>query len=119
MLQLYLVIRKPRNFLVLLCLFISTSLALHFMHGYDSDWGATNLMLSIEATIAGAVLMMKAEESAEMQRQNSIEQAKMLAGVLAIAEAQREILADNAEVLRALRDSNERVLKALIEGETS
>ena len=122
MLRLYLTVRKPRNFLILLCLFICVSLLLHFFHGYDSDFGATNLILSIEATVAGAVLMMVAEESAEIQARmlkQLVEmgeaQAKTLKGVLLIAEAQRDALIDHAALLRVLRESDERILKALTE----
>lgn len=123
MLRLYLTVRKPRNFLILLCLFICVSLLLHFFHGYDSDFGATNLILSIEATVAGAVLMMVAEESAEMQERmlkQLVEmgeaQTKTLKGVLLIAEAQRDALIDHAALLRLLRESDERILKALTKG---
>lgn len=87
-LRFYLSVRKPKNFLILLCIFIVTSLLLHFVRGYDSDFGATNLILSIEATIAGAVLMMVAEQSSETQ-------GRMLAALLEMAEAQRDMLKDN------------------------
>lgn len=116
-LRLYLTVRKPRNFLILLCLFIATSLTCHWLGNYDADLGLTNLILSIEASTAGAVLMMVAEQSAEMQREASEAQAKMLAAVLAIAEAQRDMLADHATLLRALREGDERILKALTEEE--
>lgn len=78
MLRLYLFARKPRNFLILLCVFISVSLLLHFLRGYDSDFGMTNLILSIEASTASAVLMMLAEEAAERQKEQVEYQTKML-----------------------------------------
>jgi hypothetical protein len=131
LLRVYLWLRSPSHFLVLLCTFVGTSLALHFMRGYDSDWGATNLILSIEASIAGAVLMMVAEESASMQKSASKAQAEMLAmvlsmteaqertlkGVLLIAEAQRDMLLDHRAVLQALKEGDERILKTLTEGD--
>ena len=122
MLRLYLTVRRPRNFLILLCLFILSSLLLHYFHGYDSDFGATNLILSIEATVAGAVLMMVAEESADIQARMLTQlvemgeaQAKTLKGVLLIAEAQRDALIDHAALLRVLRESDERILNVLKE----
>jgi uncharacterized membrane protein len=132
-LRIYLWLRSPRHFLVLLCTFVGTSLALHFTNGYDGDWGATNLILSIEASIAGAVLMMVAEESAAMQRANAKAQADMLAvvltmteaqektlkGVLLIAEAQRDMLLDHRALLEALKAGDERILKTLTEGDPS
>lgn len=98
LLRFYLTIRKPRNFLKLLCLFIGTSLTLHWLRGYDHEWGSTNLILSIEATVAGAVMLMVQEESAQL-----IE--KMLERIIALEEM---VLA-----------SEDRILKVLTEGESN
>jgi hypothetical protein len=117
LLRLYMTVRKPRNFLILLCIFIGVSLALHLFGSYDVDFGATNLILSIEASTASAVLMMVAEESAELQRQTVDSQGQMLAALLAIAEAQRDMLTDHTALLRSIREADERLLKALTEGE--
>jgi hypothetical protein len=124
LLRFYLTVRRPRNFLILLCIFIGTSLLLHFLNGYDGDWGATNLILSIEASTAGAVLMMVAESSAETQErmlealvEMSQSQDKTLKGVLLIAEAQRDMLMDHANLLRALKDGDDRILKTLTDKE--
>lgn len=131
LLRLYLTVRKPRNFLIILCTFIGTSLFLHFACGIDGDFGATNLILSIEASTAGAVLMMVAEESAAWQKEHAERQSrtlaevravsesteKMLEGVLLIAEAQREMLLDHASILRVLRDGDQRILEALMKAE--
>jgi hypothetical protein len=106
MLDLYLTIRKPRNFLKLLCLFISCSVALHFSFGYDIEWGSTNMILSIEATIAGAVMLMVQEESAEMQ-------GKTLSALLKMAEAAKERDTEQLNLMRSIRESDERFLKIL------
>jgi len=113
LMRIYLTFRKPRNFLVVLILFIAVSLTLHFVLGTDADLGLTNLILSIEASTAGAVLMVVAEESAELQRQTVDSQGRMLAALLAIAEAQRDMLTDHTALLRAIREADERLLKAL------
>jgi hypothetical protein len=110
-LRFYLTVRKPRNFLKVVFTFIGTSLILHWMRGYDADWGSTNLILSIDATIASTVMLMVQEEGAEMQQ-------RMLEALVSMAEAQRDMLADHATTLRALRDGDERIIKALTEGET-
>lgn len=117
LLRLYMTVRKPRNFLILLCIFIGVSLALHFFGSYDGDFGATNLILSIEASTASAVLMMVAEESAELQRRTVESQGQLLSALLAITEAQRDMLTDHTSLLRAIRDADERLLKALTEKE--
>jgi uncharacterized membrane protein len=98
-LSLYLTARKPRNFLKLVIVFIVASATAHWLRGYDSDWGLTNLIFSTEATIAGAVMLMFQEEAAEradrmlarLVEMNEA-QAKTLKGVLLIAEAQRDAL---------------------------
>lgn len=93
-LRFYLTVRKPRNFLKLLCIFIGASLMLHWFRGYDHEWGSTNLILSIEATVAGAVMLMVQEESAQM-----IE--KMLARIISLEEA---VLASEERILKVLTD---------------
>jgi hypothetical protein len=102
----YVTIRKPRNFLKIVFTFIGTSLVLHWLRGYDADWGSTNLILSIDATIASTVMLMIQEEAAERME-------KMLTAMLDMAAAQRDMLTDHAALLRALREGDERILKTL------
>lgn len=121
-LRFYLTVRKPRNFLKIVFTFIGTSLALHWLRGYDSDWGSTNLILSIDATIASTVMLMVQEEGAEVQARMLAKlvemgkaQEKTLKGVLLIAEAQRDMLIDHASMLKALKLGDEQILDALKE----
>jgi hypothetical protein len=130
-LQLYLTLRNPRNFLWLLCGYIASSLVFHCTMGYDSDFGLTNLIMSIEASTAGAVLMMVAEESARVTaemlrlvvqmvkelRQISDAQERTLKGVMLMVEAQRDTLIDQKKLLQALKESDERILKVLTQRE--
>lgn len=110
--RLYLTVRKPRNFLKIVFVFIATSLSLHWMRGYDADFGATNLILSIDATIAGTIMLMFQEEGAERME-------RMVEALIAMAEAARDRDAEQIALLRALKESDERLLKALTEGEQS
>lgn len=105
-LRFYLTVRKPRNFLKIVCVFVSTSLLLHWLRGYDSDWGATNLILSIDATIASTIMLMIQEEGAERMD-------RMLAALVSMAEAQRDMLADHTALLKAIRDGDKRILQTL------
>lgn len=107
-LRFYLTVRKPRNFLKIVFTFIATSLTLHWLRGYDADWGSTNLILSIDATIASTVMLMVQEEGAEMQQ-------RMLAALVSMAESQRDMLTDHATLLRSLRDGDARILQTLTE----
>ena len=112
----YLRFRSPRCFLIVLSTFIVTSLLLHHFRGYDADWGGTNLTLSIEASVASAVITVAAEETIMLLRKildivHKIDtvsaehrqilvvlqdlaqrQERTLHGVLLIAEAQRDAL---------------------------
>lgn len=106
LLRLYMTVRKPRNFLILLTVFIATSLLFHFLGSYDADFGATNLVLSIEASTASAVLMMIAEESSAWQQEHTEAQSRMLASLLAVEEKHEQILLG----LQAL---DERILNAI------
>lgn len=139
--RLYLRFRHPKVFLIALCTFICTMLGLHYFFGVDSDWGGTNLTLSCEASVASAVVTVAAEETirllkividrlhelhvvavgirkvvAAMQEQGEVSD-KTLRGVLLIAEAQRDMLLDHRALLQALKDGDERILKALTEGD--
>lgn len=138
--RLYLRFRSPKIFLVALSGFIVSSLYLHYTHGYDSDWGGTNLSLSIEASVASAVITVAAEETLRLLKAifgivtrllamaktqerilnmllaMSEAQNKTLNGVLLIAEAQRDMLIDHASLLRALKQGDERILETLKEG---
>lgn len=107
-LRFYLTVRKPRNFLKIVFTFICTSLLLHWLRGYDADWGSTNLILSIDATIASTVMLMVQEEGAEMQQ-------RMLEALVNMAEAQRDMLDDHAALLRTLREGDARILETLTE----
>lgn len=105
-LRFYLTIRKPRNFLKIVFVYITTSLLLHWFHGYDSDWGATNLILSIDATIASTIMLMIQEEGAERMD-------RVLEALLALAESARERDIEQLALMRSMRESDERVLQML------
>lgn len=123
-LRFYLTVRKPRNFLKIACVFIASSLSLHWLHGYDPEFGATNLILSIDATIASAIMLMIQEEGAALQEEMLKKLVEMgrhqdetLRGVLLLAEASRDMLVDHEKFLRALREGDVRILEALSEGD--
>lgn len=130
--RLYLRFRQPKVFLIALMVFIVTSTILHFVRGYDSDWGTTNLTLSVEASIASAVLTVAAEESIYLLREilkivtlvhsivtllkeQGLTVEKILKGVLLIAEAQREVLMDHATILRTMQENDRMILELLKE----
>jgi len=141
--RLYLRFRSPKVFVVALCTFIVTMLTLHFGLGYDADWGGTNLTLSIEASVASAVITAAFPEmirllrfiidrlddlhtvavetrriAADLQEHGQMIE-KTLKGVLLIAESQRDMLLDHRALLQALNDGDARILKALTEEDES
>lgn len=105
-LRFYLTVRKPRNFLKIVFVFIGSSLTLHWLRGYDADWGATNLILSIDATIASTIMLMIQEEGG--QRMD-----RMLETLVKMAEASRERDVQMLELMRAFKESDERLLQTL------
>lgn len=128
--RLYLRFREPKVFLIALCVFVVSSLLLHFFRGYDADFGRTNLTLSVEASIASAVLTVAAEETIELLKriltvveqvhaiavtlkELDADQRKILKGVLLIAEAQREVLTDHATILRTMQENDRAILELL------
>lgn len=130
--RLYLRFREPKIFLIALCVFVVSSLLLHFFRGYDADFGRTNLTLSVEASIASAVLTVAAEETlyllreilgvvklvyelVKLVKEQGLTTEKILKGVLLIAEAQREVLIDHATILRTMQESDRAILELLKE----
>lgn len=130
--RLYLRFRQPKVFLIALMVFITTSLILHFTRGYDSDWGSTNLTLSVEASVASAVLTVAAEETiyllreilaivklvyelVKLVKEQGLTIEKILKGVLLIAEAQREVLMDHSTILRTMRENDQLIVELLKE----
>lgn len=125
LMRLYVAVRNPRYFLWLLCGFVVSSLYSHIRLGYDGDFGLTNLVLSIEASTAGAVLMVVADASAELCERMLKAILELVteirantAATLEIAEAQRAMIADCASVMRSIKESDDRLLKILTKGET-
>lgn len=75
--------RGSRNFLLGLAAFIAAGLAAHFVLGWDADFGALNLLLSMEASLSVALLMMWNERQDEAE-------AKRLEYLVHLMEAVRD-----------------------------
>jgi hypothetical protein len=105
-LRAYLQFRNPKVFLFVLGAFIITSSLCHLIFGYDTDWGTTNLTLSIEASVAGAVLMMVAENSSRVQDRMAKVQQEQLAALLEMAAAERQLLTDHITILKEIREND-------------
>lgn len=112
-LRIYLAFRDPKIFLVVLASFIITSVTAHLFVAWDADWGMTNLTLSIEASVAGAVLMMVAERSARVQDEMAKMQREQLSALIAMAEADRSLASDTANMLRQLIENDQQFLTLL------
>ena len=108
LLRLYQAFRHPRNFLVLLVAFVSASFLAHLLRGYDADFGITNLALSVEASVASAVLMLLAEQGQRLADEARIRHGEMLTAVLEQTKALQELMREHASALRLHADSIER-----------
>lgn len=105
--------RDPGNFLRIVLLFISGSLALHFAVHYDPEWGATNLILSIEATVASAALMLLARENQRRNEESARVQAQMLETLLQLAQADQRALERGGQLLQDLIEHDKRSIATL------
>ena len=105
--------RDPGNFLRALLLFISLSATLHFALHYDPDWGATNLILSIEASVASAALMLLARESQRRAEEAARIQACMLETLLVLAQAEQRALERGEQLLGELLEHERRTIDIL------
>lgn len=120
-LRTYLAFRDPKFFLVVLVAYITGSLFAHINLGYDADFGLTNLVLSIEASTASAVLMMVAERTAATQSEMAKVQREQLATLVQMTDITRQMLQDHVEILTEIRENDRAVLeylKALHRGPT-
>ena len=105
--------RDPGNFLRIVLLFISASLTLHFAVHYDPDWGATNLILSIEATVASAALMLLARENQRRNEESARMQAQMLETLLQLAQSDQRALERGGQLLQDLIEHDKRSIATL------
>jgi uncharacterized membrane protein len=116
--RIYATFRGSKAFLVGLVTFVFTWITLHFVFGIDPEFGMLNLFLSSEASISLAFFTMLSDRQDQHANAQGEALAKMLAALLTIAESQRDMLRDHAEVLRALREGDERLLKVLTKEES-
>ena len=119
-LRFYLTVRKPRNFLKIVCVFVATSLSLHWLRGYDPDWGATNLILSIDATIASTIMLMIQEEGAERikpaLRWLAARYGYTLGAVAAQPTTGEEVERSVAIAIRTASDACAKTIEAAVDG---
>lgn len=76
-----------------------------------------NLVFSWLAGVQAPVIMISQNRQEEVQRRLVEDIYRISQAALLIVESQRDMLSDHAELLRALRESDERILKTLTEGE--
>jgi len=108
--------RDPKFFLIVLIAFILGSMFAHTQFAYDSDFGLTNMILSIEASTASAVLMMVAERTAAQQDEMARVQREQLATLIEMAQLSRQSLQDQVDLLREIR-ANDQMLLEFIRGQ--
>lgn len=77
-----------------------------------------NLVFSWLAGVQAPVIMISQNRQEEVQRRLVEDIYQISQAVLAVVEVQRDTLADQAELLRLLRESDERILKTLTGGES-
>lgn len=101
-LRAYMTFRDPKFFLIVLVLYIVGALVAHTSWAWDPEFGLTNLILSIEASTASAVLMMVAERTAAIQDEMAKLQREQMTRLLDISEANAQTLAEHTAILQDL-----------------
>lgn len=110
-LRAYMTFRNPKFFLVILVAYISGSLFAHCSIGYDADFGLTNLILSIEASTASAVLMMVTERTAALQEQMAQVQREQLSAILEHSIEQRKLMERLIAIVESSRVTDQAILE--------
>lgn len=113
LLRAYMTFRDPKFFLIVLVLYIVGALLAHSQLNWDPEFGLTNLLLSIEASTASAVLMMVAERTAATQDEMAKVQREQLAQLLAIAESNAALMKDHVAMLKEIRENDVALLEYL------
>lgn len=107
LMRLYMAIREPKIFFVIVSAFITISLSAHVMRHYDVDLGLTNLILSIEATLYGIVSSMMVKTVMKNQKEAAELQRRQLEYLIEMVQAQRDMMADN-------KSRDEKILQLLL-----
>lgn len=84
--------RSGKAFFIFLTTFIGTWVTIHFLTGFDSDWGELNLLLSMEASIGMSLFMAISDKQDEMQQKQDADNLLILRTILHVAEATRDAL---------------------------
>lgn len=113
LLRAYMTFRDPKFFLIVLILYIVGALLAHTQLNWDPEFGLTNLLLSIEASTASAVLMMVAERTAATQDEMAKLQREQMAQLLRLAESNAALMQTHVAMLKEIRDNDRALLEYL------
>lgn len=108
----YAAFRGSKTFLLGLLSIVACWLSIHFIAGFDADFGLLNTFLSIEASISLAFFTMmgdaqsreQAKQTAELERAVN-EILRIGTACLEVAQTQRDILREHSRELDMLIDS--------------
>lgn len=82
----YRLFRSSPAFVVSLGTFCGVWVVLHFARQFDPDWGALNLILSMEASIGMALIMMDNERQSQFQQKQLEYMQHLIEAVFAMLE---------------------------------
>lgn len=77
-------LRTSKTFFFAVSTFIGVWCALHFLFGFDPEWGALNLILSAEASLSMALFMMLSDRQDQFQREQRGQMLHLLEAVHAM-----------------------------------
>lgn len=94
--------RASTAFLVVLVLFVASWIAAHLLWGLDSDWGLLNLILSIEASISVALIIMANDRQETIEKKQLTYMQHLMEGMLRSLEKQKAIEDVTREMVASL-----------------
>lgn len=94
--------RASTAFLVVLVLFVAAWIAAHLLWGFDSDWGLLNLILSIEASISVALIIMANDRQETIEKKQLAYMQHLMEGMLRSLEKQKAIEDVTREMVASL-----------------
>lgn len=77
-------LRTSKTFFAAVSTFIAVWCTLHFLFGFDPDWGGLNLILSAEASLSMALFMMLSDRQDQFQREQRGQMLHLLEAVHAM-----------------------------------
>lgn len=118
----YAAFRGSPIFLLILTAYVAGWIGVHYVTGFDPEFGILNMSLSIEASVSLAFFTMIGERQARMQSKQTASLTSIVTDVrnmsvsmIEVAKAQKAVLETHTQVLETLRKNDAAILELAAE----